>query len=126
MTSQKGKFSQQSYIVYSSEHGAMCPHCNKPKKQCVCKQNQKSQVPVGDGVVRVARSSKHRGGKCVSVVTGILLAEDKLKDLATKLKKKCGTGGTVKDGVIEIQGDHREMLVAELVKLGYQAKLAGG
>jgi len=118
-----GKFQQKNYIVYSTEHGEMCPHCNKPKKQCVCKKNV---TPTGDGIVRVARNSKHRGGKCVSVISGVLLEHEKLKELATKLKKRCGTGGTVKDGVIEIQGDHREVLVAELVKLGFTAKLAGG
>ncbi len=123
MTKPTGKFQQENYIVYSSEHGEMCPKCNKPKKQCVCKQRAQ---PTGDGVVRIARQTHHRGGKSVSVVTGVLLADDKLKELATKLKKKCGTGGTVKDGVIEIQGDHREALVAELIKLGYKAKLAGG
>lgn len=118
-----GKFSQNSYIVYSSEHGEMCPKCARPKKQCVCK---KHVVPDGDGIVRVSRNSKHRGGKCVSVITGVLLEQEKLKELATKLKKRCGTGGTVKDGIIEIQGDHREVLVAELIKLGFTAKLAGG
>lgn len=117
------KFSQSDHVVYSTEYGEMCPSCGRAKKECVCR---KSITPVGDGIVRVLRDSKNRGGKNVSVITGLLLENEKLKELATKLKKRCGTGGTVKNGTIEIQGDHRELLVAELIKLGYVAKLAGG
>jgi translation initiation factor 1 len=76
--------------------------------------------------VRVAREVAGRGGKGVSVITGLPLNEAALEDLATKLKKSCGAGGAVKDGRIEIQGDHRDRLVAELVKLGYDAKRSGG
>ncbi len=80
----------------------------------------------GDGIVRIARQTKGRGGKGVCLITGVPLPELELKALAGKLKAKCGTGGTVKDGVIEIQGDNRQKLQAELEKMGYKVKLAGG
>ena len=83
-------------------------------------------IPEGDGIARVRRESKGRGGKTVTTITGVPLAEDALKELATTLKKRCGTGGALKDGVIEIQGDHVELLLAELIKLGYKAKKSGG
>ena len=76
--------------------------------------------------VRVAREVSGRGGKGVSVITGLPLAAAALEELATRLKKLCGAGGAVKDGVIEIQGEHRDRLVAELNKLGYDAKRSGG
>ena len=80
----------------------------------------------GPAKVRVGREVSGRGGKGVSVITGIPLSGDALEELATRLKKTCGAGGAVKDGAIEIQGDHRDRLVAELVKLGYEAKRSGG
>lgn len=76
--------------------------------------------------VRVSRETKGRGGKGVSVITGLPLKGDALEALATALKKRCGCGGTVKDGNIKIQGDQRDTLVAELIKLGYAAKRSGG
>ena len=76
--------------------------------------------------VRVGREVSGRGGKGVSVISGLPLAEAELEALATQLKKTCGAGGAVKDGRIEIQGDHRDRLVAELAKLGYEAKRSGG
>jgi translation initiation factor 1 len=80
----------------------------------------------GPAKVRVGREVSGRGGKGVSVVTGLPLAGEALEELATRLKKTCGAGGAVKDGTIEIQGDHRDRLVAELCKLGYDAKRSGG
>ena len=80
----------------------------------------------GDGTVRVGRETKGRKGKGVTVVAGVPLAGDALEDLATRLKKRCGSGGTVHEGIIEIQGDHRDTLVAELGKLGYTVKRSGG
>jgi len=77
-------------------------------------------------MVRVGRETKGRRGKGVTVVTGLPLAVADLEELATRLKKRCGSGGTVHEGVIEIQGDHRDTLVAELAKLGYTARRAGG
>jgi translation initiation factor 1 len=83
-------------------------------------------VAPADAKVRVSREVAGRSGKGVSVITGLPLAEAHLEQLATQLKKACGAGGAVKDGRIEIQGDHRDRLVAELVKLGYAAKRSGG
>lgn len=115
---------KNSSLVYSSVVGRICPKCEKPHLSCICRKNS-SQTP-SDGTVRVRRESKGRGGKTVTVITGIPLAEAQLKSVATELKKRCGTGGTVKDGVIEIQGDHRDLLVAELSAKGYRVKAAGG
>jgi translation initiation factor 1 len=82
--------------------------------------------PAGPPKVRVGREVAGRGGKGVSVITGLPLAGEELEALATRLKKLCGAGGAVKDGTIEIQGDHRDRLVAELQKLGFEAKRSGG
>jgi translation initiation factor 1 len=76
--------------------------------------------------VRVGRQVQGRKGKGVTTVTGLALATGELKQLAQALKKKCGTGGTVKNGVIEIQGDHRDLLVRELAARGWDAKRSGG
>jgi len=111
-------------LVYSTGVGRLCPQCLRAVTACVCKGATKPKH--GDGVVRVSRETKGRAGKGVSLVTGLPLSGEQIEQLATKLKKRCGTGGTVKDGVIEIQGDHRDVLVAELIKLGFQAKKAGG
>jgi translation initiation factor 1 len=77
-------------------------------------------------VIRVRRETKGRGGKTVTTVSGVPFAGEALRDMASELKRRCGTGGTVKDGVIEIQGDHRETIVAELSRRGFNAKSAGG
>jgi translation initiation factor 1 len=86
---------------------------------------RRSSTPA-DGIVRVGRETKGRRGKGVSVITGVPLGESDLKDLAKQLKRLCGSGGTVKDGVIEIQGDHRDRLVEELTKRGWTVKRSGG
>jgi translation initiation factor 1 len=113
-----------SRLVYSSDLGRLCPGCGKPVAGCNCRQQQVR--PAGDGVVRVRRETKGRGGKTVTVITGLPGGDDAIKALAGDLKKRCGTGGTCKDGVVEIQGDHADLLVAELQKKGYTAKRAGG
>ena len=87
---------------------------------------QPASVTSGPARVRVSREVAGRGGKGVSVIRGLPLAQAALKELATRLKRLCGAGGAVKEGAIEIQGEHRDRLVAELVKLGYDAKRAGG
>lgn len=115
---------ENSGLVYSSEHGKMCPACGRSVAGCVCRQTK--AVAQGDGIVRVGRSTKGRKGKCVTVITGITLEADGLKKLARELKQKCGAGGTAKAGVIEIQGDHRDTLIAELKKQGYTVKRSGG
>ena len=109
--------------VYSTTQGRTCPDCGKPASECECKRQD---APVGDGNVRVSRETKGRKGKGVTLVTGIPLGGEALKDLAKQLKQKCGVGGTLKDGVIEIQGDQRDLLVTELQKMGYKAKKSGG
>jgi translation initiation factor 1 len=76
--------------------------------------------------VRVRRETQGRKGKTVTTVSGVPLADDALRALAGELKRRCGTGGSAKDGVIEIQGDHRDVLVAELEARGYTVKRAGG
>ncbi|MDZ4102917.1 MAG: translation initiation factor Sui1 [Hydrogenophaga sp.] len=111
-------------LVYSTEAGRMCPACRQPVAQCVCKRA--TAVPAGDGVVRVSRETKGRGGKAVTLVKGLALQADALVALGKQLKAACGTGGTVKDGVIEIQGDHTEKVVAALQAQGHTVKRAGG
>ncbi len=115
--------------VYSSEHGRVCPHCGLPVKRCQCRANPRGagrSEPAGDGVARVRREKKGRGGKTVTTVTGVPLPRNQLKDLAKELRRRCGTGGTVKDGVIEIQGDHANTILETLKQSGFQAKRAGG
>ena len=111
-------------LVYSTEHGAMCPQCGHPKKQCAC--SQRKSLPKGDGIVRVSRETKGRKGKDVTIISGLPLDEAAIQTLAKQLKQRCGSGGTVKDGVIEIQGDHRSLLMTELTAQGYRVKQAGG
>ncbi len=118
------KKSKNGGLVYSSEQGRMCPGCGKPVAGCACQK--KNTAPKGDGIVRVQRETKGRKGKGVTLITGVPLAGEELKKLCQELKKKCGTGGAVKDGVIEIQGDQRDMLMEELKKYGWIVKRAGG
>jgi len=82
-------------------------------------------VPAG-GVIRIRREVKGRGGKTVTVASGFQLDDDGLKQLAAELKRRCGTGGSAKDGEILIQGDHRETLLAELKQKGFAVKRSGG
>ena len=110
-------------LVYSTDSGRHCPDCNQSVDACICKQ---SAVPAGDGIARVRRETKGRGGKTVTTVTGVPLAEEPLKELASALKKRCGCGGGLKDGVIEIQGDHVQLLIDELIKRGFKARKSGG
>lgn len=100
----------------------MCPECRQPIAQCVCK---KKAVALGDGVVRVSRQTKGRGGKSVTLIKGLALDATALALLGKQLRTACGSGGTVKDGVIEVQGDHCELVMETLTKLGHQPKRAG-
>lgn len=115
---------RESGLVYSTEHGRMCPSCGKAVAKCACRKA--GRPPAGDGIVRVGRETKGRKGKCVTVITGISLDPDGFRALAKELKTRCGTGGTVKAGVIQIQGDHRDVLLEELKARGYAVKRAGG
>lgn len=112
-------------LVYSTDHGRICPECQKPQAQCVCAELKK-QVVKGDGTIRVRRETKGRAGKTVSSITGVALNEKELEKLLGDLKRKCGSGGTLKDGVLEIQGDHCEAILRELAERGFKAKRAGG
>ncbi len=113
-----------SRLVYSTDLGRTCPTCRQSKDNCICKQA--FSVAAGDGVARVSRSSKGRGGKTVTLVQGLALDEASLTQLGKQLKAACGTGGTVKEGVIEVQGDHRELVMRFLTGLGFTVKAAGG
>jgi translation initiation factor 1 len=113
-------------IVYRSDVGQICPGCQRPLAQCACKDARGRPARPGSGSVRVARTTQGRGGKVVSVITGLPLGAAELAVLAAELKKRCGSGGTVRAGAIEIQGEHRDTLVAELLRRGYQARRAGG
>ena len=107
-------------LVYSTEVGRTCPDCRKALADCSCKAGQ----VLGDGNVKVSRSTKGRGGKCVTVVKGVALDAVALAALGKQLRTACGTGGTVKDGVIEVQGDHAQRVADELKKRGMTVKLA--
>ena len=111
-----------SGLVYSTEGGRMCPDCRQPAAQCVCKSKA---VPAGDGVVRVSRQTKGRGGKSVTLVKGLALDAVSLALLGKQLRTACGSGGTVKDGVIEVQGDHCDVVMAMLEKQGHHPKRSG-
>ncbi len=102
----------------------MCPHCGRPAARCVCRANPRA--PRGDGIVRVRRESKGRRGKTVTTISGVPLDSESLRELAGELKRRCATGGSAKDGVIEIQGDHCDTLISELETRGYSVKRAGG
>jgi translation initiation factor 1 len=111
-------------LVYSTDGGRMCPECRHVLAECVCATVAKTR-PVGDSVVRVTRETKGRGGKSVTIVKGLALDPLALVLLGKQLRTACGSGGTVKDGVIEVQGDHCERVIEALKKYGHSAKRAG-
>ncbi len=113
-------------LVYSTETGRLCSDCEKPIDSCICSELAKLKVAAGDGIVRLAFESKGRKGKGVTLVRGVPLAEAELKKLAKELKQFCGTGGALKQGVIEIQGEQRQKLKPLLEQKGWQVKIAGG
>ena len=117
-----------SRLVYSTAQGRICPHCGQPVKKCKCSRRKQStaQKGTGDGVLRIRREVKGRKGKGVTTITGFDLEPGDLKEMAARLKRLCGSGGSVKDGIVIIQGDHRTALLDELVRQGYKVKLAGG
>jgi translation initiation factor 1 len=119
--------SRNTKVVYSTGAGRLCPECAQPLALCKCQRSAPPRpVAAGDGIVRVGRETKGRSGKGVTVVQGLPLADEALQALAAQLKKRCGSGGTVRAGVIEIQGEHRDTVVAELMRLGYRTRRAGG
>ena len=112
-------------LVYSTDSGRMCPACRLPLAACTCRTAQ-AAAPSGDGSVRISCETKGRGGKAVTLVRGLALDADALAALGKRLRTACGAGGAVKDGVLEIQGDHRSRVAELLTQDGLRIKLAGG
>lgn len=112
-------------LVYSTEAGRMCPACRRAIAQCTCRRAAVLGKPT-DGIVRVQRETKGRGGKAVTIVKGAPGDAAALVRLGQELKAACGSGGTVKEGVIEVQGDHVEKVMALLQQRGHTVKRAGG
>jgi translation initiation factor 1 len=112
-------------LVYSTEGGRMCPVCRKPLAACDCDERAR-RAPAGDGVVRVSRETRGRGGKAVTMVRGLALDAAALAELGKRLRTACGAGGTAKDGVLEVQGDHCTRVVELLKSEGRVVKRAGG
>lgn len=110
-------------LVYSTDGGRMCPGCRHPVAACACAL---AVSKAGDGIVRVSRETQGRQGKGVTVIRGLALDAPALAQLGRDLKAACGSGGTVKGGAIEIQGDHRDRVIERLVFLGMTVKRAGG
>ncbi|MCJ8500389.1 translation initiation factor Sui1 [Desulfatitalea alkaliphila] len=117
-----------SRLIYSTETGRICPTCGRPQKKCACKDKRASKgaAPESDGILRIRRETKGRGGKTVTTISGFDERDEDIKQLATRLKNLCGSGGSSKNGVIMIQGDHREAVRAELERSGFKVKIAGG
>ncbi|MFK7831091.1 MAG: stress response translation initiation inhibitor YciH [Congregibacter sp.] len=116
---------EASRRVYSTDKGRLCPECNNVKVDCRCRL-LKTTVAAGDGIVRLRRETKGRGGKAVTIVTGLAETGDALAARAKVLKRRCGVGGAVKDGNIEIQGDQRALIKTLLEGEGLTVKIAGG
>lgn len=114
---------QNGGLVYSTEHGRMCPTCRQPEAACRCREARR---PAGDGTVRIRRETAGRNGKAVTVIRGVPLADAELAALGKALRQRCGSGGTVRDGVIEIQGDHVALLLPLLRERGWTVKQNGG
>ena len=110
------------HLVYSTTYGDMCPGCNRPMAKCTCRAAEKSIIAPTDGIARVRLSTKGRNGKGVTLIVGLPLSENDLVKAAKNLKHKLGTGGTIKDKHIEIQGDRVDDVIRELAKQGYKAK----
>ena len=110
--------------VFSTDQGRLCPQCHRAVANCVCGNNRPSHV--GDGIVRISRETKGRGGKAVTVINGLPVSPAELKAISKTLKQKCGVGGAIKDEQIEIQGDQRAICKSTLEHLGFTCKLAGG
>ncbi len=117
-----------SRTVYTTESGRICPDCGQPIAACRCHKRSGvgSDRPKGDGIVRISLDRKGRKGGVVSLITGLPGSDEALKAMASELKRRCATGGTVKNGAIEIQGDHRDVLVEALRAKGFMVKKAGG
>ena len=113
-------------LVYSTEGGRMCPACRRPLADCQCAAAAAAKARPGDGVVRVSRETQRRGGKTVTVVRGLSLDAAALAALGKRLRSACACGGADRDGVLELQGDHCERVIATLQGEGFVVKRAGG
>ncbi len=111
-------------LVYSTGQGRMCPACRQPVTNCACKKTP--ALPKSDGVVRVRLETKGRKGKGVTVISGVSANPAELETIGKQLKQRCGSGGTVKEGIIEVQGDHVALVMAEFEKQGRTVKKSGG
>jgi translation initiation factor 1 len=118
------KSSSKGGLVYSTDGGRMCPECRQMLAGCVCKTVART-LAAGDGVARVTRETKGRGGKSVTLIKGLSLDPLALALLGKQLRTACGSGGTVKDGVIEVQGDHCERVIEALKKYGHSVRGGG-
>jgi translation initiation factor 1 len=118
--------SSGTQLVYSTEGGRRCRNCGELTAKCTCRIKARETAAPGDGRVRVRRETKGRGGKTVTAISGVALDAEALRDLAGDLKRQCGSGGALKDGVIEIQGDHCDRVLAALRDRGFDAIRAGG
>lgn len=119
------KRSDEYREVYSTVTGPICPGCGRAENACSCADDKRKEVK-GDGNVKVRRETKGRAGKTVTTIAGLAMNEDQLKALLSDFQRVCGCGGAVKDGVLEIQGDHCDLILAQLGKRGIRAKRAGG
>ena len=120
----KGKESEDR-VVYTTGEGAVCPECKHPIAKCSCAATRRLVVR-GDGNVRVRRETNGRGGKTVTTIAGLALNQSELESMLKELKRVCGAGGALKDGVLEVQGDHCDLVLRELGSRGIRAKRAGG
>jgi translation initiation factor 1 len=117
----------QNPTVFSTEFGRLCPNCGNPLKNCICKKAENNSPRKNvDGIVRLFIDRKGRGGKSVTIIDGLPYSSEQLKDLTKSIKRQCGTGGAIKGGKIEIQGDVRDLILPMLQKLGLVVKKAGG
>ena len=110
--------------VYSTDQGRICPSCNQAKTSCRCKAAAVQDK--GDGIIRIRRETKGRKGAGVTIIDGLVLEASEMKKLVKKIKQNCSSGGAIKGGSVEIQGEHRESIKALLEKSGYTVKLSGG
>ena len=108
-----------SRLIYSTDKGSVCPGCSNPIKECICRQIRRNALPETSGKVRIRHETAGRRNKGVTIIYGLPLSQEQLEKLAKKLKSTFGTGGTVKDYTIELQGDQREKVAVELRRLGY-------
>jgi len=116
------KHSSSGGRVYATDVGRICPGCLRPAAECVCKDRSRPRDG-GDGIVRIGRETKGRKGAGVTLIRGLPLADAQLKALAKRLKTRCGVGGAVKEGVVELQGDQRTKAAEMLEAEGYRIKV---